>query len=154
MAWRRTGDKPSPEPMLTQLNWRIYAALGGDELRCHEYFSTLADVMACRLSGAWTKAGIFPNGTLVIKCSEMWVNKILLFFSQENACNITSAHCRSFCLGPNALRTTPYWASGMVCVERNTENPYLPQGRVYKHGILPTLQKQPQNNALIVVHYC
>ena len=32
MAWRRTGDKPLPGPMLTQLNERIYAALGGDEL--------------------------------------------------------------------------------------------------------------------------
>ena len=28
MAWRRTGDKPLPEPMLT----RISAALGGEEL--------------------------------------------------------------------------------------------------------------------------
>ena len=31
MAWRRTGDKPLPEPMLTPLTY-IYAALGGDEL--------------------------------------------------------------------------------------------------------------------------
>ena len=30
MAWRRTGNKPLPEPMLT-VHWRIYAALGGDE---------------------------------------------------------------------------------------------------------------------------
>ena len=30
MAWRRTGDKPLPEPMMTQ--WRIYVALGEDEL--------------------------------------------------------------------------------------------------------------------------
>ena len=28
MAWHRTGDKPLPESM----DWRIYAALGGDEL--------------------------------------------------------------------------------------------------------------------------
>ena len=32
MAWRRTGDKPLPKPMLTQFIWRIYVALGGDEL--------------------------------------------------------------------------------------------------------------------------
>ena len=33
MAWRRIGDKPLSEPMLTQLTaWRIYAALGGAEL--------------------------------------------------------------------------------------------------------------------------
>ena len=32
MAWRRIGDKPLPEPLLTQFTWRIYAALGGDEL--------------------------------------------------------------------------------------------------------------------------
>ena len=31
MAWRRTGDKPLPETMLTQFT-DIYAALGGDEL--------------------------------------------------------------------------------------------------------------------------
>ena len=35
MAWRQTGDKPLPELMLTQ--FRIYVALGGDEL-------TLGDV--------------------------------------------------------------------------------------------------------------
>ena len=32
MAWRRTGDKPLPEPMLTQFIGGIYATLGGDEL--------------------------------------------------------------------------------------------------------------------------
>ena len=32
MAWRRTGNKPLPELMLTPVYWRIYAALGGDEL--------------------------------------------------------------------------------------------------------------------------
>ena len=31
MAWRRTGDKPLPEPMLTQVI-DIYAALGEDDL--------------------------------------------------------------------------------------------------------------------------
>ena len=31
MAWRLSGDKPLPEPMLTQLT-DAYAALGGDEL--------------------------------------------------------------------------------------------------------------------------
>ena len=31
MAWRRTGDKPLPEPMLTQFT-NAYAALEGDEL--------------------------------------------------------------------------------------------------------------------------
>ena len=31
IAWRRTGDKPLPEPMLTQFT-DIYVALGGDEL--------------------------------------------------------------------------------------------------------------------------
>ena len=31
MAWRRTGDKPLPEPMRTQFA-DIYVALGGDEL--------------------------------------------------------------------------------------------------------------------------
>ena len=24
MAWRRTGDKPLPEPVITQFYWRIY----------------------------------------------------------------------------------------------------------------------------------
>ena len=33
MAWHQKGDKPLSEPMLTDLiHWRIYAALGGDEL--------------------------------------------------------------------------------------------------------------------------
>ena len=32
MAWCRTGDKPLPEPMMTQFT-DIYAAPGGDELR-------------------------------------------------------------------------------------------------------------------------
>ena len=32
MACRRIGDKPLPEPMLTPVHRRIYAALGGDEL--------------------------------------------------------------------------------------------------------------------------
>ena len=32
MAWRRTGDKPLPELMLTQFT-DTYVALGGDELR-------------------------------------------------------------------------------------------------------------------------
>ena len=32
MAWRRIGDKPLPEPMLTR-GTDIYATLGGDELR-------------------------------------------------------------------------------------------------------------------------
>ena len=33
MAWRRTGDMPLPEPIMTQLtDANIYAALGGDEL--------------------------------------------------------------------------------------------------------------------------
>ena len=33
MAWRRIGDKPLSEPMLTRFtHWRIYAALGGDGL--------------------------------------------------------------------------------------------------------------------------
>ena len=31
IAWRHTGNKPLPEPMLTQLIWPIYVALGGDE---------------------------------------------------------------------------------------------------------------------------
>ena len=32
MAWRRTGDKPLPEPMLTQVTEHIYAVLVEDEL--------------------------------------------------------------------------------------------------------------------------
>ena len=32
MAWCRTGNKPLPEPMMTPVYQRIYAALGGDEL--------------------------------------------------------------------------------------------------------------------------
>ena len=33
MSWRRIGDKPLPEPMMNDpVHWRIYAALGGDEL--------------------------------------------------------------------------------------------------------------------------
>ena len=32
MAWRWTGDKPLPEPMMTQFT--IYVALEGDELNC------------------------------------------------------------------------------------------------------------------------
>ena len=32
MAWRQTGDKPLPDPMMTQFTWCIYVALGGDEL--------------------------------------------------------------------------------------------------------------------------
>ena len=32
MAWRRIGAKPLSEPMLTQIHWCIYAALGEDEL--------------------------------------------------------------------------------------------------------------------------
>ena len=32
MAWRRTGDKPLPEPMMTQFT-DIYAALGDEEFR-------------------------------------------------------------------------------------------------------------------------
>ena len=31
MAWRQRGEKPLPEPRLTELIWRIYAALGEDE---------------------------------------------------------------------------------------------------------------------------
>ena len=33
MAWCRIGDKPLSKPMLTQIHWRIYAALGEDELK-------------------------------------------------------------------------------------------------------------------------
>ena len=33
MAWRRIGDKPLPEPMLTPFTRRIYWALWGDELK-------------------------------------------------------------------------------------------------------------------------
>ena len=29
MTWRRTGDKPLSETMLTRFPWRKYAALGG-----------------------------------------------------------------------------------------------------------------------------
>ena len=29
MAWRRTGDKPLPEPILNPVYWRLYGALGG-----------------------------------------------------------------------------------------------------------------------------
>ena len=32
MAWLWTGEMPLPEPMMTKVYWRIYAALGGDEL--------------------------------------------------------------------------------------------------------------------------
>ena len=32
MSWRRKGVKPLPDPMLIRSLWRIYAALGGDEL--------------------------------------------------------------------------------------------------------------------------
>ena len=39
MAWRRIGDKPLSETNADTVNWRIYAALGGDELtHCHENF--------------------------------------------------------------------------------------------------------------------
>ena len=45
MAWRRTGDKPLPEEMLTQ--WRIYAAIAwGDDLT----FEVLSDSMSSRQS--------------------------------------------------------------------------------------------------------
>ena len=37
MAWSRTGDKPLPEPMLTQCT-EIYVALGGDELNLSNHF--------------------------------------------------------------------------------------------------------------------
>ena len=30
MAWRRTCDKPLPEPIGDPIHWRIYAALGED----------------------------------------------------------------------------------------------------------------------------
>ena len=32
MAWRRTGDKPLPEPMMTQFTDAYTVAPGGDEL--------------------------------------------------------------------------------------------------------------------------
>ena len=32
MAWHRRGDKPLPQPMLTQIIDEWHAALGGDEL--------------------------------------------------------------------------------------------------------------------------
>ena len=35
MVWRRTGDKPLSELMMTQFNGRIYASLGLDELTYH-----------------------------------------------------------------------------------------------------------------------
>ena len=35
MAWRRTGVKPLPEPMLTQFTDRIYTTPGGDELKLY-----------------------------------------------------------------------------------------------------------------------
>ena len=45
MAWRWTGDKPLPEPMLTQLtDTYMYVALGGDELSnegIHGYYRAL-----------------------------------------------------------------------------------------------------------------
>ena len=59
MAWRRTGDKPLPEPMMTPaVHWRIYAALGGDELRLTEHFalvnsSLLILLLGCYLFGTW-----------------------------------------------------------------------------------------------------
>ena len=52
MAWRRICDKPLFEPMLT-IHWRIYAALGGDELTAmfvavkYSRFKNMYQIKAC-----------------------------------------------------------------------------------------------------------
>ena len=49
IAWRRTGDKPLPEPRLTLIHWYIYAALGGDELihNMHKACPAIRDWYTC-----------------------------------------------------------------------------------------------------------
>ena len=44
MAWSQTGNKPLPEPMMTQFI-DTYAALGGDELR--QGFTHYTECIAC-----------------------------------------------------------------------------------------------------------
>ena len=46
MAWRRTGDKPLPEPMMTQ-STDAKAALGGDELKTRAKWTTLLTRLWC-----------------------------------------------------------------------------------------------------------
>ena len=55
MAWRWIGDKPLSEPMLTDpIYWRIYAALGGDELNplC---IWCITDCFICHFHTIWKK---------------------------------------------------------------------------------------------------
>ena len=48
MAWRRTGDKPLPEPMIYSVHRCIYATLEGDELSLRQNDSHFADdILKC-----------------------------------------------------------------------------------------------------------
>ena len=46
MTWHQTGNKPLSEPMLT-VNWRIYAALGGDEFKVEFKLVLFTDFQYC-----------------------------------------------------------------------------------------------------------
>ena len=48
MAWRRIGNKPLSEPMLTRFT-DAYAALGGDEFNCHVNHITVCRLKRLRL---------------------------------------------------------------------------------------------------------
>ena len=55
MGWRRIGDKPLSEPMLTRFTHAYSAALGGDKLN-HKHLQLLVLTSTCQWLGAKSEA--------------------------------------------------------------------------------------------------
>ena len=56
MAWRRSRDKPLPEPMMGLLYWRISESLGLSELNSYNVIKFFNVFILVRISLTWSYA--------------------------------------------------------------------------------------------------
>ena len=101
MAWRRIGDKPLSEPMLTRFTWRIYAALGGDELT-HLGWVLHICISKWTIIGIWTNAGILLIEILTTNFNETSIKIDTFPFSKVHL-KMLPGKWQPFCLGFSVL---------------------------------------------------
>ena len=107
MAWRRTCDKPLPEPMLGPVPWRIYAALRRDELTALvlAYFVRIILASAPECCTVWC-VGII-NCDVYSRCTESKPITINYFFIGHACTYIYQCVCVCVrvCMQMNKKRT-------------------------------------------------